>query len=82
MNCSHGMDGEKYNEVISTAWSCLLLWHILIVIGVYEQEGAVSTAWSCLLLWHILIVIGVYEQEGAGERRKEGGEYILYSRCP
>ena len=34
------MDGKKENEVISTAWECLLLWQVLILGGAFEQAGA------------------------------------------
>ena len=32
------MDGWKYDEVISSAWKCLLLWQISILGGAFEQE--------------------------------------------
>ena len=31
------MDGPKDNDVISTAWRCLLVWPISIVGGAFEQ---------------------------------------------
>ena len=40
MNWSYGMDGYKYNEVISAGWLCLLLWQIYILGGAFEQEGS------------------------------------------
>ena len=37
VNCSSGM---KDNEVISSAWKCLLLWQISMLGGAFEQERA------------------------------------------
>ena len=36
-NGNYVMDGQKHNDVISTAYRCLLLWSISIVSGVFEQ---------------------------------------------
>ena len=48
---------QKDNEVISTAWKCLLLWQISMLGGAFEQEGAgkrkriISEAVRYLLFW-------------------------------
>ena len=38
MNENYVMDGQKDNDVISTAYRCLLLWPISIVIGTLGQN--------------------------------------------
>ena len=57
------MDGQKDNDVMSTAYRCLLLWPISIVSGAFGQTRRKGGG-----------RVGVfYEQEGSGEGEGRGG---------